>query len=684
MDWFDFSQRLPLTDPTAIFLLVLLIILFAPIVLNKLHIPHIIGMILAGVIVGEHGFNILVRDSSFDLFGKVGLFYIMFLAGLEMNMSDFRQNRGKAMVLGILAFVIPISIGLVTNMVLLKYGLLTSILLASMYASHTLVSYPIVIRYGISRQRSVSIAVGGTAVTDTFTLLVLAVISGLFRGESDDLFWLWLVIKFILVGVLITYSFPRIGRWFFRKYNNGVIQFIFVLALVFLGAALMELAGMEGLLGAFIVGLVLNRLIPHVSPLMSHLEFVGNALFIPYFLIGVGMMIDVRVIFGHGNALLVAAVMIGVALLGKWIACWLTQKIYRMSPVERVLMYGLSNAQAAATLATVLVGYNIVLPTGERLLNDDVLNGTILLILVTCVVSSFITERAARRMAIDKSLERRTPCRQERILIPIANPSTVGNLINLSLAIRDSGQEENLLALSVIDDVDNSTYAEMQGKHNLRKAAKITAAVDVSLREIVRYDRNIVSGIVHATKEYGITDVIIGMHCKNCAGDTLFGNLTGALLEDLYQEVMIARFLMPVNTLRRIVVTIPVKAEYEPGFLKWVEQICRLATALGGGVYFYASKDTNTALQKWIWENYKQITAFFEDMDGYEDLPEISSKVNSDHLLIIVAARQGTVSYDGSLEQLPDYIDRYFSDRNIIVLYPDLSDDSVWTPSAKG
>ena len=535
MDWFDFSQRLPLTDPTAIFLLVLLIILFAPIVLNKLHIPHIIGMILAGVIVGEHGFNILVRDSSFDLFGKVGLFYIMFLAGLEMNMSDFRQNRGKAMVLGVLAFVIPISIGLVTNMVLLKYGLLTSILLASMYASHTLVSYPIVIRYGISRQRSVSIAVGGTAVTDTFTLLVLAVISGLFRGESDDLFWLWLVIKFILVGILITFSFPRIGRWFFRKYNNGVIQFIFVLALVFLGAALMELAGMEGLLGAFVVGLVLNSLIPHVSPLMNHLEFVGNALFIPYFLIGVGMMIDVRVILGHGNALLVAAVMIGVALLGKWIACWLTQKIYRMSSVERILMYGLSNAQAAATLATVLVGYNIVLPTGERLLNDDVLNGTILLILVTCVVSSFITERAARRMAIDKSLESRTPCRQERILIPIANPSTVGNLINLSLAIRDSGQEENLLALSVIDDVDNSTYAEMQGKHNLRKAAKITAAVDVSLREIVRYDRNIVSGIVHATKEYGITDVIIGMHCKNCAGDTLFGNLTGALLEDLYQ-----------------------------------------------------------------------------------------------------------------------------------------------------
>ena len=683
MDWIGLDLTLPITDPTWIFLLVLLIILFAPILLNKLRIPHIIGMILAGLAIGEHGFNILARDSSFELFGKVGLYYIMFLAGLEMNMGDFKETRNKALVLGLLAFIVPIGIGFVANVSYLKYGVITSVLLASMYASHTLVAYPIVTRFGVSRHRSVSIAVGGTAVTDTLTLLILAVVGGLFKGETGGLFWIWLVIKVIFLGAFIIYVFPRVGRWFFHRYNDNVMQFIFVLAMVFLGAGLMEFVGMEGILGAFLAGLVLNRLIPHVSPLMNHLEFVGNALFIPYFLIGVGMLINLRVIFGHGDALKVAAVMIIMALTGKWIACWLTQKIYRMSPVERVLMYGLSNAQAAATLATVLVGYNIVLPTGERLLNDDVLNGTILLILVTCVVSSFITERAARRMAIDKSLERRTPCRQERILIPIANPSTVGNLINLSLAIRDSGQEENLLALSVIDDVDNSTYAEMQGKHNLRKAAKITAAVDVSLREIVRYDRNIVSGIVHATKEYGITDVIIGMHCKNCAGDTLFGNLTGALLEDLYQEVMIARFLMPVNTLRRIVVTIPAKAEYEPGFLKWVEQICRLATALGGGAYFYASKDTNTALQKWVQENYKQVTTFFEDMDGYEDLPEISLKVNSDHLLIIVAARQGTVSYDGSLEQLPDYIDRYFSDRNIIVLYPNLSDDSVWTPSTK-
>ena len=285
MDWIGLDLTFPITDPTWIFLLVLLIILFAPILLNKLRIPHIIGMILAGLAIGEHGFNILARDSSFELFGKVGLYYIMFLAGLEMNMGDFKETRNKALVLGLLAFIVPIGIGFVANVSYLKYGVITSVLLASMYASHTLVAYPIVTRFGVSRHRSVSIAVGGTAVTDTLTLLVLAVVGGLFKGETGGLFWIWLVIKVIFLGAFIIYVFPRVGRWFFHRYNDNVMQFIFVLAMVFLGAGLMEFVGMEGILGAFLAGLVLNRLIPHVSPLMNHLEFVGNALFIPYFLI---------------------------------------------------------------------------------------------------------------------------------------------------------------------------------------------------------------------------------------------------------------------------------------------------------------------------------------------------------------------------------------------------------------
>ena len=672
MDWLNFSLTLPVTDPTWIFLLVLLIILFAPILLNKLRIPHIIGMILAGLVIGEHGFNILVRDSSFELFGKVGLYYIMFLAGLEMNMGDFKKNRGKAVMLGLLAFVIPIGIGLVTNMMLLKYSLVTSILLASMYASHTLVAYPIVIRYGVSRHRSVSIAVGGTAVTDTLTLLVLAVVGGLFKGESGGLFWLWLVVKVIFLGALIMYSFPRIGRWFFRRYDDNVMQFIFVLAMVFLGAGLMEFVGMEGLLGAFLAGLVLNRLIPHVSPLMNHLEFVGNALFIPYFLIGVGMLIDIHVIFGQGDALKVAAVMIVVALVGKWIASWLTQKIYKMAPIERELMFGLSNAQAAATLAAVLVGYNIILPNGERLLNEDVLNGTVLLILVTCVVSSFITERAARKIAMcEAHLEEERTVEAERILIPVANPDTIEYLMNLSLLIRDTKQKDNLLALNVINDNNTSEGLELRGKRYLEKAAMITASADVPLRQITRYDLNIASGIIHTAKEYEVTDVIIGLHRKVNIVDSFFGMLAENLLKGLHREVMIAKFLIPINTIRRIIIAVPPKAEYEAGFQKWVEHFCRMGGTLGCRVHFFANEETTVQLQALVKKKYGQTLTDFSRLDDWGDLLILTGQVNYDHLLVVISARRGSISYDSSFEKLPAQLSKYFSNNSLIVLYPD-------------
>ena len=672
MDWLNFSLTLPVTDPTWIFLLVLLIILFAPILLNKLRIPHIIGMILAGLVIGEHGFNILVRDSSFELFGKVGLYYIMFLAGLEMNMGDFKKNRGKAVMLGLLAFVIPIGIGLVTNMMLLKYSLVTSILLASMYASHTLVAYPIVIRYGVSRHRSVSIAVGGTAVTDTLTLLVLAVVGGLFKGESGGLFWLWLVVKVIFLGALIMYSFPRIGRWFFRRYDDNVMQFIFVLAMVFLGAGLMEFVGMEGILGAFLAGLVLNRLIPHVSPLMNHLEFVGNALFIPYFLIGVGMLIDIHVIFGQGDALKVAAVMIVVALVGKWIASWLTQKIYKMAPIERELMFGLSNAQAAATLAAVLVGYNIILPNGERLLNEDVLNGTVLLILVTCVVSSFITERAARKIAMcEAHLEEERTVEAERILIPVANPDTIEYLMNLSLLIRDTKQKDNLLALNVINDNNTSEGLELRGKRYLEKAAMITASADVPLRQITRYDLNIASGIIHTAKEYEVTDVIIGLHRKVNIVDSFFGMLAENLLKGLHREVMIAKFLIPINTIRRIIIAVPPKAEYEAGFQKWVEHFCRMGGTLGCRVPFFANEETTVQLQALVKKKYGQTLTDFSRLDDWGDLLILTGQVNYDHLLVVISARRGSISYDSSFEKLPAQLSKYFSNNSLIVLYPD-------------
>lgn len=676
LDFVNFDFHLPVTDPTWIFFLVLVVILFAPIVWERLRIPHIIGMILAGVVIGEHGFNILARDSSFELFGKVGLYYIMFLAGLEMNMEDFKSIRVKATVLGLLAFIFPLGIGIWTNLHLLGYSLATSVLLASMYASHTLIAYPIVIRYGINRQRAVSIAVGGTAVTDTLTLLVLAVVGGMYKGETSEMFWIWLVLKVVVLSVVIMYAFPRIGRWFFRRYSDNVVQYIFVMAMVFLGAGLMEFVGMEGILGAFLAGLVLNRLIPHVSPLMSHLEFVGNALFIPYFLIGVGMLIDVNVLFGHIDSVKVAVVMIIVALLGKWIASWLTQKIYKMRALERELMFGLSNAQAAATLAAVLVGYNIILPNGERLLNEDVLNGTILLILVTCVVSSFITEHAAKRIAMDDAeVSDEKAQEKEKFLIPVANPETLESLMSLAMVVRDEKQPDNLVALNVINDNNGSVKQEMRGKRSLERAAQIAASTSVRLKTVSRFDLNITTGILHTAKEYEATNIIIGLHCKMSIVDSFFGNLTENLLKNTYLQVMVARFLIPVNTLRRIIVAVPPKAEFEHGFMKWITHMCRMSSRLGCRVHFYAHPQTLGYIRGYIQKKHKDTRVAYSELENWDDLLLLTGQVNYDHLLVIISARRGSISYDSAFERLPMQISKYFNNNSIMLLYPEQKGD---------
>lgn len=678
MELFDLNIHFPVTDPTWIFFLVLIIILFAPMILGRLRIPHIIGMILAGVVVGKYGFNILERDSSFELFGKVGLYYIMFLAGLDMDMDDFKKNRTKGLIFGMFTFLIPMGLGIWSSMSMLDYGFLTSVLLASMYASHTLIAYPIISRYGLSRQRTVSITIGGTAVTVVLALMVLAVIGGMYKGEDvGGLFWVLLVAKVVLLFGLIIFLMPRISRWFFRTYEDVVMQFIFVLAMVFLGGGLMELVGMEGILGAFLAGLVLNRFVPHVSPLMNRLEFVGNALFIPYFLIGVGMIIDVRCLFTEGEALKVAVVMTVVATFSKWLAAWITQKIYGMKKVEGSLIFGLSNAQAAATLAAVLIGHGIIMENGERLLNDDVLNGTVVMILFTCIISSVVTERAARKMVTQENLmEGSEGKEQERILIPVANPETIEGLVGMALMMRHPKQKESLVALSVINDNNTSETKELIGKRNLERTAMIAAAADASVKTVLRYDLNIAQGIIHTQKEYAVTDIVIGLHRKTNLMDSFFGTMTENLLKGTNRQIMIAKLLMPVNTLRRIVVAVPDKAEYEKGFLKWMTQLCRMGKQLGCRVHFFATEDTLKHLRALTEKQEANTFTEFSLLEEWDDLLLLTGQVNYDHLFVVVSSRKGSISYQTSFERLPSQISKYFANNSLLIVYPDqLGDD---------
>ena len=676
LDLASLGINLPIKDPTWIFFLVLVIILFAPIIMGKLRIPHIIGMILAGVFIGEYGFNILERDSSFELFGKVGLLYIMFLAGLEMDMDDFKKNQTKGLVFGLWTFLVPMALGIASSMYILDYTFVTSVLLASMYASHTLIAYPIISRYGLTRIRSVSITIGGTAVTVVLALAVLAVIGGMYKGESvGGLYWVLLVAKVTGLCLLITLGMPRLCRWFFRNYDDNVMQFVFVLAMVFLGAGLMEFVGMEGILGAFLAGLVLNRYVPHTSPLMNRLEFVGNALFIPYFLIGVGMIIDIRCMFTEGQAFKVAIVMTVVATLSKKIAAVITQKTFGMRKSESSLIFGLSNAQAAATLAAVLIGHDIILPNGERLLNDDVLNGTVVMILFTCIISSIITERAAKRIVAEEhSMEGedgKGAKVNEKFMISIANPETIEGLVDMALMIKHPKQKNELVALSVINDNNTSEAKEIKAKRNLERTSMIAAASDTKVNTVLRYDLNIAQGIIHTARENEITDLIIGLHRKTNLLDSFFGTMTENLLIGTHRQIMIAKLLIPANTLRRIVVAVPAQAEFEAGFVKWVVQLLRLSRILGCRVQFHATEETLVYIRRIVGREEASTATGYSVLDDWEDLLLLTGQVSYEHLFVVVSARKGSISYQASFEKLPSQISHYFANNSLLMIYPD-------------
>lgn len=675
------SQYFPITSPTMIFFVVLCIILFAPIIMGKLRIPHIVGMVLAGVAVGPHGLNILAKDSSFELFGHVGLYYIMFLAGLEMNMANFRKNRVRTFTHGIMAFVIPMAMGFVINRGVLEYGLMTSILLASMYASHTIITYPIIMRYGLTNQRSATIAVGATAITDTLTLLVLAIVGGIFKGDITGGFWIMLFIKIAVVFFLIIYFFPRIARFFFHRYDDNVAQFIFVLAMTFLGAGMMELIGMEGLLGAFLTGLVLNRNVPNLSPLMLHLEFVGNAIFIPYFLIGVGMLVNVRLLFGGLDTLQVAGVMILVALTSKWIASLFTQKLFGMRAIERELIYGLSNAQAGATLAAVMVGYNLITPDGQRLLNDDVLNGTVILILVTCIFSSFMTERASKQIALENQIHipDDEKADDEKIMVPMKHDKNVDILIGLAVMMRNRELNRGIVALNIVYDDTNRLEYQEKGRRLLAHVTKVANYSGVMVQTQVRIATNISNGIKHAFKEFNASEIIMGMHSGQDSDRQFWGEFIPGLFSGLNRQIMIVRCLRPLNTIRRIQVAVPSRAELEPGFYRWLERLARMADNLECRIQFHAKHETLSLINQYLQNRHPGVQAEYTFMEHWIDMPKLSDGVADDHLFVIITARKGTISYKSALERLPEELTHYFSDKSLMIIFPDQYGEPIGT-----
>ena len=666
---------LPLTDPVLKFLLILVIILAAPLLLNKLRIPHLLGLIIAGAIIGPNGFNLVLRDSSIILSGTAGLLYIMFLAGLEIDLGDFKKNKWKSLTFGMYTFLVPMALGTLVGLYVLNFSMLTSILLASMFASHTLIAYPIISKLGITKDKAVGITVGGTMITDTLALLVLTVIVEMAVGEVDDWFWYRLGAAIILFFAFVMIVFPIVGRWFFKRCEDNVSQYIFVLVMVFLGAYLAELAGLESIIGAFLAGMALNRLIPSTSPLMNRVEFVGNAIFIPFFLIGVGMLIDYRAFFTNWDTIKVGAVMIVVATVAKFVAAWMTQKTFRMSVDQRRVIFGLSNAQAAATLAAVMVGDNVILgetPVGEpiRLLNESVLNGTILMILVTCTMASFSAQKGAHNIAMNDVSEEKegTGEHQERILIPVSYEKNVTELVNLSTAIKSKKNKNGLFALNVINNQASDDKAFKQSKKVLNMAVTTASATDNVLQDLLRYDLNVANAIISVIKEQGITDLVLGLHQGKGVVSSFLGNMTEAILGQSNVTTLIYRPIQPIATVKRHLVVVPARAEKEVGFPMWVNKVWNIIHNSGAKAVFYASEDTTMYLK----EIYKKrpIEAEFSSFDDWDDFLIMSREIKSDDTLWVVMSRRERLSYHANMSRIPNYLNKYFQSNSFVLVYP--------------
>ena len=679
------AQYFPITDPTLTFFVVLLIILLAPIIMGKLRIPHIIGMVLAGVVVGKYGLNILVRDNSFELFGRVGLYYIMFLAALEMDMESIRKNRNRLLIFALLTFTVPLLLTYFMGIHLLNYGITASLLLGCIMASNTLVAYPIVSRYGLQRKPSVTLSVGSSIISLIFSLIMLAAIVASNKGEGSIGFWLFFVSKFVIYCVAAIFLLPRLTRWFLRRYSDAVMQFIFVLASLFLCAALSAAIGLEGIFGAFLSGLILNRYIPSVSPLKNRLEFIGNAVFIPYFLIGVGMLINVRLLFTGGGILWAVICITLFGTLGKAIAAYAACLGFRMPISSGHMMFGMTSAHAAGAIAMVMVGMNLLGEDGAPLVSAQMLNAVIVMILFTCIISSVITEQSAQRIILrDKELpvEAHRKANDQRILVPVKYPEYAEQLMNMAILMLNRKQTRGLVALNVVYDGEHMHRNMEQGNRLLEQMTQYCAGSDIQIQTQTRIAANIANGIKHAFKEFQATEILIGMHTHKEVSTKFWGEFHQSLFNGLNQQITMARLAQPLNTIRRIQVAVPSRAEFEPGFYRWLERLSRIAGNLECRIQFHGRTETLSLVNEYIKNRHPQVRADYSNMDHWNELPKLANDVADDHLFVIVTARKGTVSYKNALEYLPDEIQRYFNGKNLVIIFPDqYGDQEVMTYS---
>ncbi|MEN9304190.1 MAG: hypothetical protein RL264_2619 [Bacteroidota bacterium] len=668
--------KLPLQNPVLVFSLLLFIILLSPIVLRKVRIPAIIGLIISGVIIGPHGLRwigerTMESEGSIKLFSTIGLLYIMFMAGLELEMNQFKKYLNKSLAFGFLTFAIPLALGYPLCRYVLGLEELASLLTASMFSTHTLVAYPIISKYGLSKNHAVAITVGGTILTDTAVLIILAIISSATKGHLDFGFWLRLSTSLLIFSIIMFYLMPKIARWFLSKLDSEkTSQYIFVLSVVFFSAFLAEVAGVEHIIGAFVAGLVLNRLIPHNSILMNRVQFIGNALFIPFFLIFVGMVVDYRAFLQGSWPLAIAGILTSFAILSKWLAAFTTQLIFKMTSVERQLIFGLSTSHAAATLAIIMVGYN----DGEGILDINIVNGTVLLILFTCMTASFVTENAGKKMLIWQAEnsdvdDNENALRNKHIMVSMNELKGNENLLEFALLVSDPKVINPVSVVSVYPNNDKAELMIRKSRKSLEEIVRHFSGYEAKLNTIATIDYNLSSGIARVSKEL-VSDIVILNDSKHInLLKRVVGDDRAHLLDVCPKTIFFCQFYKPTVSYQQIFLFTSQMAELEPSFPLWAERILRLGKELSITIELFGTKYTHERIQKVNQANRLEAKIHFNPCDLNDDLL-LTSDRSKDVLVVFCGARAGSVSYDASLESILSKIEKAYPDNDSIIIYP--------------
>lgn len=658
----------PFQNPVLVFSVILFIILLSPILLRKLKIPGIIGLIISGVIVGPHGLNVLEQNSAVKLFSTIGLLYIMFIAGLELDLKEFQRNRNKSLVFGFLTFIIPLSIGFPICYYLLNYSFTASLLISSMFSTHTMVSYPIVSKFGISKNEAVAITVGGTILTDTAVLILLAIILSSNSGGLSFAFWVQLTVSLAIFSGIMFWLIPKVTAWFFQKLESEKSShYIFVLSVVFFAAFLAELAGVEPIIGAFVAGLALNKLIPYSSSLMNRIEFIGQSIFIPFFLISVGMLVDIKVLLNGPTAVVIAVTLSVVALIGKWVAASATSKIFRYSSDQRKLIFGLSSSHAAATLAVILVGFQ----TG--IIDENALNGTILLILVTCLTATLVTENASRRILTSEKEEPTIeyPVRDsEHIMIPIANLDNMETLLEFAVLIKNRKSINPITILSVVPNDEEAEKNLVTAKKNLQSLVKMAMANETKVKVTATIDHNIAGGIIRASREEMTDTIMIGWPRKTGLIERFIETKTASIISRTSKAIYICHFEHHLVVHNKIVVVCPPLGELEPGFEIWLPKINLLSKELSLNVFCYCNSTSQEAILEYFKHHKHKCGFIFSEEFDLPNLQLLQKQITSEDMLIYIAARRASVSYENCMENIQERLEKQFPHNSRLIIYP--------------